>query len=107
MNFDLILKEIELEATKSSGAGGQHVNKVSTKIQLKWHIDASKALTNEQKETLKNVAKNHLNEAGFLRLSSSNSRSQFQNKKLAVNKLLTLLTKAFLPKKKKNCYTST
>ncbi len=101
MNTEQLLKEIELEATKSSGAGGQHVNKVATKVQLKWLVEASEALTSEQKEMVFAFAKNIINEAGYLRLSASKSRSQLTNKKAVIQKLFSLLSEALTPKNKR------
>lgn len=101
MNLEQLLKELDFEATKSSGAGGQHVNKVATKVQLAWHVENSSALEIFEKEAIKDYCKHLINDQGFLKLSASNSRSQFQNKKTVIQKFIVLIEKATTPKKKR------
>ena len=96
-----ILSEIIVRATRSSGKGGQHVNKVSTKIEIRFDIQNSIALSEEEKKTLLNKLKSKLSEEGILILTSQESRSQMRNKEAGREKLILLLEKYLVPVKKR------
>lgn len=87
--------ELEFSATRSSGAGGQHVNKVSSKIVLRWNIRDSKVASGEQKELLIQKLKSYLTLDGTLILTGQEHRSQLQNKDAVIEKLGVLLERAF------------
>ena len=89
-----ILKECIYKTTKSSGAGGQHVNKVETKVILIFNIKDSKVLSTKQKEILLSKLRNKIDKTGSISVSSQKHRSQLKNKKAAKTKLLNLLEKA-------------
>lgn len=92
MKIDLILKEIQWKAVKSSGPGGQHVNKTASKVVLVFNLKESAAFTEMEKQTLlKNLA-SRITDSGDLILQSSQSRSQHRNKKLVIERLIELLT---------------
>lgn len=93
--------EMEFSATKSSGPGGQNVNKVNTKIALRFNISASALLTEEEKELLFKKLKSKLTQEGILIIEAQEKRSQLQNKSIAIQKFYELLTKAFSKKKKR------
>ncbi|MBS4041165.1 MAG: aminoacyl-tRNA hydrolase [Flavobacteriales bacterium] len=101
MNFEAILKEVTFTAVRSSGAGGQHVNKVSSKIQLRWEVSKSSCFSEVEKERILLKVASLINEEGVLRISSQNSRSQFSNKKDAIQKFFTILENAFKEPKKR------
>ena len=101
VSSDTISNELEYSFSRSGGPGGQHVNKVNTKVTLRWNIANSQLLEEEQKELLlKKLAKRITNE-GELVLTSQEGRSQLANKIDAIAKLDKLLTKAFTVKKKR------
>ncbi len=96
-----ILTELEFNFSKSSGPGGQHVNKVNTKVGLRFDIPNSTILSEEQKELLVEKLSNRLTKDGVLVLSSQEARSQLMNKEAVLEKLDKLLQSAFFIKKKR------
>jgi len=96
VNDSLVIpaSEITFEASRSSGPGGQHVNKSSTKITVVFDIDASAALSDAQKERLRTKLASRLSGGAILRVSSQRTRSQISNREDALTKLGTLLRKA-------------
>ena len=91
--------ELSFTASRSGGPGGQHVNKVSSRITLLWNVEASPSLTPEQKEVVRRRLRRRISDEGVLRLSVSDSRSQAANRKLAVERFLELLAAALAPRK--------
>lgn len=97
-----LLSELQFKAVRSSGAGGQHVNKVSSKVVLSFQLANSQVFSKEQKELLfKNLA-TRLTSDGVLILHSDESRSQHKNKDLVINRFLELINQGLIiPKKRK------
>ena len=91
MRPEIILKEVQFKAVRSSGAGGQHVNKTSSKVELSFSVFTSEGLTVPEKERLANKLASRLTSEGVLLLQSSESRSQHRNKKKVIDRLLQLL----------------
>jgi ribosome-associated protein len=101
ITFENFKSELYFSSSRSGGPGGQHVNKVNTKIELRFHILNSELLTEEEKSILLHKLKNKINKDGELIIVSQENRSQYQNKAEAVEKFLALLKKAFTPVKKR------
>jgi len=93
--------EITFTASRAGGPGGQHVNKTSTKITLRWNITTSQAFSEEQKSLIVRALASEITQEGDIIIHSSASRSQEQNKKSAVNTLIKKIRKAlYIPKKR-------
>lgn len=93
--------EIEITASRASGPGGQHVNKSSTRITVRWNVKNSAALTNEQKERVLQKLQSQLTTEGDLIMHSGSSRSQQQNKEIALKQLNQKIRQAlYIPKKR-------
>ncbi|MGJ8658296.1 MAG: alternative ribosome rescue aminoacyl-tRNA hydrolase ArfB [Cellulophaga fucicola] len=102
MNTTQIIQELQFKAVRSSGAGGQHVNKVSTKIELTYDLQNSTAVTDKEKERLLLKLSNRLTKENVLLLQCDDSRSQHKNKDLAIKRFLELIKSALVvPKKRK------
>jgi ribosome-associated protein len=94
--------ELTFNTSRSSGAGGQNVNKVSTKVELRFHIQNSALLLEDEKIILLGKLANKINADGFLQVICQETRSQLKNKEIARQKFETLLEKAFIkPKTRK------
>lgn len=101
MDEQRILKEVKYKAVRSGGPGGQHVNKVSTKIMLEFDLQASEAFDADEKELLFLKLQKQLIKGHLIRISASASRSQLTNKQEATARLISLLEKALIRRKKR------
>ena len=101
MNKETILSEITIKAVRSSGPGGQNVNKVSSKIILFFDVNQSKSLTIEEKEQIKIALASRLNSDFILILSCDENRSQLKNKEIVIKRLIAMLSKALIVPKKR------
>lgn len=86
--------ELFFTYSRSSGKGGQHVNKVNTKVSLSFDLDASPSLTDEQKTLLKQRLGNRLNKQGILRLDGDRQRSQRGNQEEVIQRFILLMRDA-------------
>jgi ribosome-associated protein len=101
VNASLLFNELDFTASRSGGPGGQNVNKVNSKITLKFDVVHSRILIEEEKASiLKNLSTNLTND-GVLLLSSQDKRSQLENKEDVIQKFEKLMAKAFAKKKKR------
>jgi ribosome-associated protein len=103
MNFDPIIlhQELSFRTSRSSGSGGQHVNKVETRVELLFDIGNSAALSDEQKAQLHERLSSRVNKEGVLIIASQASRSQQTNKELTIEKFDELVIRALQPRKKR------
>jgi ribosome-associated protein len=93
--------EFEFTATRAQGPGGQHVNKTSTRIVLRFNVQESTSLSNEHKQLILSRLSTRIDKEGFLSVSVQESRSQAFNKELAVTRLLELIRSALVVQKKR------
>ena len=91
MEKDIIISELTFKAVRSSGAGGQNVNKVASKVVLSLDLVQSKGLTEEEKVRLQLKLATKITQDSLLIITSEEDRSQFKNRGLAINKLLKCL----------------
>ena len=93
--------EFQFSASRSGGPGGQNVNKVSTKVELRFDIHGSLLLSEDEKALLISKLVNKINSIGELIIVSQSERSQLKNREKTVEKFYILLEKAFTPAKKR------
>lgn len=102
MKKQQIHSELQFKAVRSSGAGGQNVNKVSSKVELSFDVPASEGLSDVEKERLHEKLKTRLTNNGILILQCDEARSQHKNKDLVIKRFFEVLKKALtVPKKRK------
>lgn len=94
MDQQKLLTELNFKAVRSSGAGGQHVNKVSSKVILLWDLQSSEGCAFEEKERLKIKLQNRLSKGTLLQLECDSSRSQWKNKQQVIERFLKLVSEA-------------
>ena len=102
MNIDKLIKELSFKAIRSSGAGGQHVNKVSSKVELTFDLLNSDELTQKQKDLLVEKLATKLTKNSVLILQCDEGRSQHKNKEVVIKRFVDLITAGLIrPKKRK------
>ena len=94
MNKEVLHDEFQFKASRSSGPGGQNVNKVSTKITLLFNVPLSSALTEDEKQLLISKWENQLTKEGVFQLQCDETRSQLKNKELAIKRFFVKLESA-------------
>ncbi len=99
MNSSVLLKELKFKAIRSSGSGGQHVNKVSSKIELSFELNSSSGLTDDEKHCLSLKMNSRLTKKGVLLLQCGETRSQHKNKEIVIKRFFNLLRSNLVPPK--------
>lgn len=98
---DLIARELKFKFTPSSGPGGQNVNKVSTRVEVRFNVMESNVLSYDQKEIIFVRLQNRINATGDLIIICDETRSQIKNRELAISKIEKLIEDALKPVKKR------
>lgn len=101
INEEALLQELNFKAIRSSGSGGQHVNKVSSKVELVFNLVESLVFSELQKERIQNKLQHRLTKAGVLILQCDESRSQHKNKELVIKRFLELIRLGLVVPKKR------
>ena len=93
--------ELSYKTSRSSGSGGQNVNKVETSVTVLWKVEDSAVFSESEKERILLKLKNKINAEGILQTTVSESRTQLQNKKIATEKIQELVNKSLIVPKKR------
>jgi len=102
MDKDKIISELTFKAVRSSGAGGQNVNKVSSKVVLTYDLNASQGVSEEEKNLLLTNLASRLTTENVLILNCDEDRSQIKNKEIVIKRFLEIIKKGlFVPKVRK------
>jgi ribosome-associated protein len=96
-----LLKEIKFRNSRSSGKGGQNVNKVSSKVELLFDVNASQVFSEEDKLLIILKSGSFLRDDNCIHIICQEDRSQYMNKKKALEKFIRLITKCLKPVKKR------
>jgi ribosome-associated protein len=88
------LPEITYQTSRSSGPGGQNVNKVESRVELRWHLQDSQVLTALQKQLILEKLAGQLTTEGYLLVAAQDDRSQLRNKEIALARFYELLQKS-------------
>lgn len=91
MDIDLLISELSFKAVRSSGPGGQHVNKTASKVEVYFRLLDSQALSENQKDRIYRKLESKISSEGLISVQSSETRSQHKNKALAIEKLVNML----------------
>lgn len=101
LNEDQILTELQFKASRSSGPGGQHANKVSSKVELSFDVNTSNGLTEREQKRVQLKLVSRLTKEGVLIIQCDESRSQHKNKELVIGRFFTVLKNALVVAKKR------
>ena len=93
--------ELDVRVSRSSGAGGQHVNKTSSRVEIFWNVLSSRALDDAQRNRLREKLASRMTSDGSIRVVASDMRSQSRNRDLAEERLVDLVRRALIVPKKR------
>lgn len=96
MNEDVLLNALQFKAVRSSGAGGQNVNKVASKVELTFDLENSLGLSDQEKELLKQSIGNRLTKDHLILMQCDESRSQHKNKTLVIQRFLDVIKEGLI-----------
>lgn len=94
LDHQALIKELSFRTSRSSGSGGQHVNKVETRVEAVWHVADSSVLNAEQRERVTLRLAKRISAEGYLAVACSDTRSQSTNRERAIDRLIALVEKA-------------
>ncbi|MBC5775775.1 aminoacyl-tRNA hydrolase [Pontibacter sp. KCTC 32443] len=94
-------KELQFQSSRSGGAGGQNVNKVASKVELRFHVESSALLSDEEKALVQQKLASRMNSEGYLQVVCQDERSQLQNKELCISRFYELVRQALTRQKKR------
>ena len=103
MNTEILISELNFKAIRSSGPGGQHVNKTASKVEVSFDLNNSQALSETEKERLRLKLSSKISSEGIIILQCGETRSQHRNKAIVIERLILLLQqnlKVAKPRKK-------
>lgn len=93
MNTEILISELNFKAIRSSGPGGQHVNKTASKVEVSFNLDSSEALSEIEKERIRLKIPTKISSEGIIMLQCGETRSQHRNKAIVIERLVELLQK--------------
>jgi len=91
MDVEILLTELNFKGIRSSGPGGQHVNKTASKVEVAFDLESSRALSDIEKDRLRDKLSSKLSADGTLTLQCGETRSQHRNKAIVIERLVSLL----------------
>lgn len=101
MNAEQLISELSFKAVRSSGSGGQHVNKVASKIELHFDLENSESFLDDERKLLLQTLNNRLTKDNRLILQCDETRSQHKNKELVIKRFLALIQEGLIVQKKR------
>ncbi len=101
MNTEQIIKELVFRTSRSSGAGGQHVNKTESRVELVFAVDDSEGLEAFEKVRIHKRLSGYIDSAGLMHMYCDSHRSQHRNKKLVIERLMVSLEEALKEQKER------
>ena len=99
--WECLKREVTYRTSRSSGPGGQHVNKTESRVDLIWDLSLSSCMDENQKNRLRMKLSNRITGGGILILSSEKHRSQHQNREEVTERFIRLVTANLVPQKKR------